>query len=64
MELKKRLLKIIGIIFTIVGLFSIIIIIKSIVSMDMKSFASTENILDIFVSLLFLYIGYIILRYS
>lgn len=64
MELKKRLLKIVGIVFTIIGLFGIIAIIKSIVSMDIELFANISNIIDEIVTLLFLYVGYIFLRYS
>ncbi|WP_434577854.1 hypothetical protein [Thermoanaerobacterium thermosaccharolyticum] len=64
MELKKRLLKIVGILFIVIGLFCIIAIIKSIVSMDIELFANISNIIDVIATLLFLYVGYIFLRYS
>ncbi|MDI3311763.1 MAG: hypothetical protein QJR05_10120 [Thermoanaerobacterium sp.] len=64
MELKRRLLKVVGIVFIIIGLFCIIVIIKSIVSMDIELFANISNIIDVIATLLFLYVGYIFLRYS
>ncbi|MFV9566823.1 hypothetical protein [Thermoanaerobacter mathranii] len=64
MELKKRLLKIVGIIFTIIGLFGSIAIIKSIVSMDIELFANISNVIDVIATLLFLYVGYIFIKYS
>ncbi|AGB19959.1 hypothetical protein [Thermoanaerobacterium thermosaccharolyticum] len=64
MELKRKLLKVVGILFIIIGLFCIIAIIKSIVSMDIELFANISNIIDVIATLLFLYVGYIFLRYS
>ncbi|AIS51464.1 hypothetical protein TKV_c02590 [Thermoanaerobacter kivui] len=64
MELKKRLLKIVGIVFIIIGLICIIAIIKSVISMDIELFANISDTIDVIATLLFLYVGYIFIKYS
>jgi len=59
MFLKKRLLQIVGVIFFVSGLSGIIMFVRS--GISMKYFTTFSDILDVFISFLFFYIGYMLI---